>query len=190
MVLDKCPKAGCQATVKRKGWKPFRSVYGVEYNVKVVRLQYICAEHGGCSPSAETYWEERMPREQGEFCSSVPSRITEDVTNRVVILPQFLPRQLLRGSSTTLSRKYDPKAQWISLWKIYIVSLKFSVWFFYVFLIWLIDTCCRAAYAALQMTWNPVLCRRSSRANSDVVLQQISRTFPYDASTSPDREGW
>ncbi|KGB76601.2 hypothetical protein CNBG_2439 [Cryptococcus deuterogattii R265] len=92
MVLDKCPKAGCQATVKRKGWKPFRSVYGVEYNVKVVSLQYIWAEHGGCSPSAETYWEERMPWEQ-------------------VLLPQFLPRQLLRGSSTTLSRKYDPKAQ-------------------------------------------------------------------------------
>ncbi|KIR27767.1 hypothetical protein I309_03393 [Cryptococcus deuterogattii LA55] len=65
MVLDKCPKAGCQATVKRKGWKPFRSVYGVEYNVKVVSLQYIWAEHGGCSPSAETYWEERMPWEQG-----------------------------------------------------------------------------------------------------------------------------
>ncbi|ALO69507.1 hypothetical protein CNH03015 [Cryptococcus deneoformans JEC21] len=65
MVLDKCPKAGCQSTVKRKGWKPFRSVYGVDHNIKVVSLQYICAEHGVYSPSADTYWEGCMPWEQG-----------------------------------------------------------------------------------------------------------------------------
>lgn len=67
MVLDKCPKAGCRATVKRNGWKPFGSVYGVEHNVKVVSLQYICTEHGVYSPSADNYWEERMPWEQDEF---------------------------------------------------------------------------------------------------------------------------
>lgn len=67
MVPDKCLKAGCPAMVKRKGWKPFRSVYEVEHNVKVVSLQYICTEHGVYSPSADNYWEERMPWEQDEF---------------------------------------------------------------------------------------------------------------------------
>lgn len=67
MVLDKCPKAGCHVTVKRKGWKPFRMVYGLDHNIKVVSLQYICAEHGFYSPSADTYWEECMSWEKGEF---------------------------------------------------------------------------------------------------------------------------
>ncbi|KAL0242084.1 hypothetical protein I308_105712 [Cryptococcus tetragattii IND107] len=63
MVPDKCLKAGWPATVKRKGWKPFRSVYEVEHNVKVVSLQYICTEHGVYSPSADNYWEERSRNE-------------------------------------------------------------------------------------------------------------------------------
>ncbi|OWZ71223.1 hypothetical protein AYX14_03323 [Cryptococcus neoformans] len=47
MVLDKCPKAGCHVTVKRKGWKPFRMVYGLDHNIKVVSLQYIFAQSMG-----------------------------------------------------------------------------------------------------------------------------------------------
>lgn len=39
----------------------------VDHNIKVVSLQYIFAEHGVYSPSADTYWEGCVPWEQDEF---------------------------------------------------------------------------------------------------------------------------
>lgn len=112
------------------------------------------------------------------FCPSVPAGAIErrNQSNRSFYLIS-LPKLRWRGSFTTSLRRYDPKAQWISLWKIYTVSLKFFVLLFYELTIWLIDTCCRATYTVQQTTWNPVLCRSSSRANSDVILRGIEVAF-------------
>ncbi|KIJ51651.1 hypothetical protein M422DRAFT_157761 [Sphaerobolus stellatus SS14] len=52
--LDKCPVPGCSKPVERKGFSStgFRTIYGLEHNIKVIGMEYACEEHKGFSTTS------------------------------------------------------------------------------------------------------------------------------------------
>lgn len=65
MNLCGCPHEGCTSRVNRKGWKPFRQVYGVMNNKRTISPQYICDFHKAVFPTTDSYWSNQMPWQQG-----------------------------------------------------------------------------------------------------------------------------
>lgn len=55
MNLCRCPHEGCTSGVSRKGWKPFRQVYGVINNIKQLVLSISVIFTKQFSPTIDSY---------------------------------------------------------------------------------------------------------------------------------------
>jgi len=66
LPLDICPVAGCEEKGAKKGFmsKGFRTIYGLEHNIKVIGLEYTCTKHKGFSTSSpDSFWRHFKPWE-------------------------------------------------------------------------------------------------------------------------------
>ncbi|KAF8577572.1 hypothetical protein K439DRAFT_1664152 [Ramaria rubella] len=57
--LDKCPVGGCMESVEKKGFRAtgFRTIYGLECNIKAIGMEYNCLPHKAFSTtSSDKFW--------------------------------------------------------------------------------------------------------------------------------------
>ncbi|KIJ55425.1 hypothetical protein M422DRAFT_240044 [Sphaerobolus stellatus SS14] len=64
--LEQCPHPGCDAKLEKGGFMPtgFRTIYGLERNIKVIGMDFSCAVHHGFSTTSfERFWQLSQPWE-------------------------------------------------------------------------------------------------------------------------------